>query len=72
MRRINTVELREDPASPTGLAAMLGAGGTWGAVLRAIPTSRHCPPLSLVSSYSLLIGPHPRSKTLLEVSSIVS
>ena len=44
MRRINTVELAEDPASPTGLAATLGAGGTWGAVLRAIPSTRHYRP----------------------------
>ena len=48
MRKINMVELSQDPASPTGLAATLGAGGTWGAVLRAIPTTRQSPPLSLV------------------------
>ena len=45
MRKINNVELIEDPTSPTGLAATLGAGGTWGAVLRAIPTTRQSPPL---------------------------
>ena len=32
MRDMDTVTLTEDSRSPTGLAAVLGAGATWGQV----------------------------------------
>ena len=32
MRNINNIQLSSEPSSPTGLAAVLGAGATWGEV----------------------------------------
>ena len=32
MRSINNIQLSSEPSSPTGLAAVLGAGATWGEV----------------------------------------
>merc|ERR1719300_108242 len=44
MRRLNSIQLTSDEASPTGLTALLGAGATWGSVLRAIPVTRYSYP----------------------------
>ena len=44
MRSMNKVELVNDRDSPTGLAALLGPGGTWGAVHRKIPLTRYSYP----------------------------
>ena len=37
LRNMDNVELVNDSDSPTGLAALLGPGGTWGSVHRKIP-----------------------------------
>merc|ERR1712130_458002 len=44
MRGMDSIELTQESGSPTGLAAVLEAGATWGNVLRAIPTNRYSYP----------------------------
>merc|ERR1712110_11103 len=44
MREMDSIELTQDSSSPTGLAAVLEPGATWGNVLRAIPTDRYSYP----------------------------
>jgi len=44
MRGMDSIQLTEDSSSPTGLAAVLEPGATWGNVLRAIPTDRYSYP----------------------------
>jgi len=44
MRNIKNIQLSSEPSSPTGLAAVLGAGATWGEVLRAIPPTQYSYP----------------------------
>jgi len=44
MRSMAGVELVEDSDSPTGLAALLGAGATWGSVLRTLPPTTYSYP----------------------------
>merc|ERR1719318_779472 len=41
---MDTVETVQDSQSPTGLAAVLGAGATWGSVLRQIPPTTYSYP----------------------------
>ena len=40
LRELNMVRLVRDKRSSTGLAAVLGPGGTWGDVLKVIPPER--------------------------------
>ena len=40
LRELNTVRLVRSRRSDTGLAAVLGPGNTWAAVLRVIPPDR--------------------------------
>ena len=40
LRELNMVRLVRDERSSTGLAAVLGPGGTWGDVLKVIPPER--------------------------------
>merc|ERR1719312_1179310 len=44
MRNFDNIQLSAEPSSPTGLAAVLGAGATWGQVLRAIPPTQYSYP----------------------------
>merc|ERR1712165_260169 len=44
MREMDSIQLTQDSSSPTGLAALLEPGATWGNVLRAIPTDRYSYP----------------------------
>jgi len=44
MRGMDSIQLTQDSSSPTGLAAILEPGATWGNVLRAIPTDRYSYP----------------------------
>lgn len=44
MRDMDSISLGQDNSSPTGLAATLGAGATWGEVLRVIPPSEYSYP----------------------------
>lgn len=40
LRELNRVRLVRDKTSTTGLAAVLGPGGTWGHVLKVIPPEK--------------------------------
>merc|ERR1719312_322041 len=44
MREMDSIQLIQDSDSPTGLAALLGAGATWGSVLRILPPTTYSYP----------------------------